>query len=146
MSLLDPNWTAVSIAGLVMLGGTAINLFIIGRFVGQWSEAMKNMSSALGRVEAQVLEVSDLSDGNASKLQLMDQRLLVVESATSRFWEMREQFVTLRVTIEMTAKRSDEVAASTGRAIAGIERQLANLVVTRTKSGLTQLSTDKESS
>lgn len=127
LGLLDTNWIGIVLSALVMLGGTAVNLFIIGRFVGQWSEAMKNMSSALTRVEAQVAEVTDQSESNQGKLQLMDQRLLVVEAATSRFWEMREQFVTLRVTVEMTTKRTEETMITVQKSILAIETSLKSI-------------------
>jgi hypothetical protein len=137
---MSSNWVGIAISVLVMLGGTAVNLFIIGRFVGQWSEAMKNIASTLQKVEAQAEAVQDQADGTDGRLQLIDQRLGVAEAATAKFWEMRDAFTRMTVTIESEGKHSREKLESLARGQSVIERQLANLV--SAKGGFTVISTD----
>jgi hypothetical protein len=61
---MQTQWIGIAVSVLVMLGGTAVNLFIIGRFVGQWSEAMRNIAATLQRVEERVEEVGERGDEN----------------------------------------------------------------------------------
>lgn len=137
----NSNWVAVAISMLVMLGGTAVNLFIIGRFVGQWGEAMKNIASMLQKVEERVERVETAEDVTSAKVGLMDQRLLTTEQAASKFWEMRDEFTRMTVTIEQEGKHSRAQLDSLARGQSVIERQLANLVSTRT--GFTTITTDE---
>lgn len=134
---MDSQWIGIAVSVLVMLGGTAVNLFIVGRFVGQWSEAMKNIAATLAKVEERVEGVVELADDTHNKLALVDQRLGTTELAASKFWEMRDEFITMRVTVEQHGKRTSEQLDAVGRSIGVIERQLGNLV--STERGFTTL-------
>ncbi len=137
---MDANWVGIGISVLIMLGGTAVNLFIIGRFVGQWGEAMRNIASTLAKVESRVEEVADASGETVAKVSLIDQRLITTEQATAKFWDMRDEFTAMRTTVEIQGKHQQEAVASIGRSVAVIERQLANLVTTR--AGFTTLTSE----
>jgi uncharacterized protein YoxC len=137
---MSSQWIGIAISVFVMLGGTAVNLFIIGRFVGQWSEAMKNIATTLSKVEERVEATEEQGDTIAAKVGLMDQRLMTAEQAASKFWEMRDEFTRMTVTIEQEGKHSREKLDSLARGQSVIERQLANLVTS--KSGFTTLSSE----
>ncbi len=139
---MNSQWIGIAISVLIMLGGTAVNLFIIGRFVGQWGEAMKNIAKTLEKVEDRVEAVEAESDQSASRLGLFDQRLLTTEHATSKFWEMRDEFTAMRVTVEQQGKHNSEKLDSLARSYGVIERQLANLVSTGT--GFTTLNSENK--
>lgn len=128
---MSSQWIGIAVSVLVMLGGTAVNLFIVGRFVGQWGEAMKNIAKTLERVEARVEDVEHAGELTAAKATLLDQRLVTNEEAVSKFWEMRGEFIALRTTVEIEGKHQREGLVSLGRSIAVIERQLGNLVSSR---------------
>lgn len=134
------NWIGVAVSVLVMLGGTAVNLFILGRFVGQWSEAMKNIVATLARVERRVEQAEEHGEATASKVGLMDQRLITTEEATSKFWLMRDEFTAMRVTVEQEGKHARDKLDSVGRSISVIERQMASWLTTRV--GFTTLTTE----
>ena len=138
---MTSNWIGIAISVLIMLGGTAVNLFIIGRFVGQWGEAMKNIAKTLQQVEIRVEHVEDKADATETKRSLMDQRLGTAEQATAKFWEMRDEFTAMRVTVEQEGKHAREKLDSVGRSISVIERQLGNLVST-SRASFTTLSTE----
>lgn len=137
---MNTQWIGVAISVLVVLSGLAANLFIIGRFVGQWSETMRSIAKTLAQVEARVEDVEDGREDASRRISLMDQRLGVTEQAASKFWEMRDEFTTLRVTVEQEGKHSREKLDSMARSFSVIERQLANLVTTR--SGFTTLTSE----
>jgi len=137
---MNSQWVGIAISVLVMLGGTAVNLFIIGRFVGQWGEAMKNIAKTLQQVETRVESVEEKTDATESKRTVMDQRLVTAEQATAKFWEMRDAFTSMQKTVEIEGKHAREKMDSVGRSISVIERQLANLVSTR--AGFTTLSSE----
>lgn len=137
---MSTQWVGIAVSVLVMLGGTAVNLFIIGRFVGQWGEAMKNIAKTLEKVEGRVEHVETDHELTAAKVGLMDQRLIATEQATSKFWEMRDEFTSMRTTVEIEGKHQRETLDSVGRSIAVIERQLGNLV--SSKAGFTTLTTE----
>lgn len=137
---MSTQWVGIAVSVLVMLGGTAVNLFIIGRFVGQWGEAMKNIAKTLEKVEGRVEHVETDHELTAAKVGLMDQRLITTEQATSKFWEMRDEFTSMRTTVEIEGKHQRETLDSVGRSIAVIERQLGNLV--SSKAGFTTLTTE----
>lgn len=139
---MNSQWIGIAISVLIMLGGTAVNLFIIGRFVGQWGEAMKNIAKTLEKVEDRVESVEAQGDQSAARLGLFDQRLITTEQATSKFWEMRDEFTAMRVTVEQQGKQSSEKLESLARSYSVIERQLANLVSTH--SGFTTLNTENK--
>jgi len=139
---MNPQWIGIAVSVAVVLGGTAVNLFIIGRFVGQWSEAMKNIVATLSKVETRLEEVDDRAEVTESKRTLMEARLGHVEGGVDRFWEMRDEFVTMRVTVEQQGKHSSEKLDSLARSYGVIERQLANLVSTR--SGFTTLNSENK--
>lgn len=134
---MSSQWVGIAISIVVVLGGTAVNLFIIGRFVGQWSEALRNLAATLGKVETQLETTSTQAEVTEQKAALIDQRLAAVEVATSKFWEMRDAFTRMSVTLELTAKGTTERLESLGRSVGVIERQMANLVTT--KAGFTTL-------
>lgn len=137
---MDSQWIGIGISVVVMLGGTAVNLFIIGRFVGQWSEAMKNIAKTLAKVEARVEEVGEDSEATSKQVGLIDQRLITAEQAASKFWEMRDEFTAMRVTVEQEGKHSREKLDGLARGQSVIERQLGNLVSSR--AGFTTLSNE----
>lgn len=137
---MDSQWIGIAISVLVMLGGTAVNLFIMGRFVGQWGEAMKNIASTLSKVESRVEEVGDQHDETEGKRALMDARLTTVETGVDRFWAMRDEFVTMRTTVEINSKHQTAKLESLDRSVSVIERQLGSLV--GSKAGFTTLSSD----
>ena len=139
---MNSQWIGIAISVLIMLGGTSVNLFIIGRFVGQWGEAMKNIAKTLEKVEVRVEAVEAESDQSVSRLGLFDQRLLTTEHATSKFWEMRDEFTAMRVTVEQQGKHNIEELDSLARSYGVIERQLANLVSTGT--GFTTLNSENK--
>ena len=134
---MDSNWVGIGISVLVMLGGTAVNLFIIGRFVGQWGESMRNIAETLKKVEDRVEEVGE----HGEQIPLLDQRLTAAEVAVAKLSGMSDQIVRLTTTIEIDGKHSREKLDSVGRSIAVIERQLANIATGRT-SGLTVISSE----
>ncbi len=143
---MNSQWVGIGLSVLVMLGGTAVNLFIIGRFVGQWGEAMKNIAAMLAKVEERVEEVDgrvgEVGDGaevTAGRLALVDQRLVTAEQAAAKFWDMREEFISMRVTVELSGKSTTELIASLGRSMSVIERQMGNLVASR--AGFTTIET-----
>lgn len=140
---MSTQWVGIAVSVLVMLGGTAVNLFIIGRFVGQWGEAMKNIAKTLQQVEIRVETVEDKADATETKRSLMDQRLVTAEMATAKFWEMRDEFTAMRVTVEQEGKHARDKLESVGRSISVIERQLGNLVSTSRASFTTLTTEDK---
>jgi len=108
---------------------------------------MRNIASALSKVEDRVDEVDtrvghvgEGAEVTANRLALVDQRLVITEQAASKFWEMREEFIAMRVTVEIEGKRSSEKLDSVGRSISVIERQMGNLVASR--SGFTTISSE----
>lgn len=129
---MSSQWVGIAVSVLVMLGGTAVNLFIIGRFVGEWGATMKNIASTLSKVEKRVETVEDKADATETKRSLMDQRLGTAEQATAKFWEMRDEFTAMRVTVEQEGKHARDKLDAVSRSISVIERQLGNLVSTRT--------------
>lgn len=131
------QWVGIGISVLVMLGGTAVNLFIMGRFVGQWSEAMKNVAATVAKVEDRLENV----EGEAGKVPLLEQRMAGAEAAVSRFWEMRDEFTAMRVTVEQEGKHSRERLDSVARSLSVIERQMANMVTTK-GTGFTVLTSE----
>lgn len=137
---MNSQWIGIAVSVLVMLGGTAVNLFIIGRFVGQWGEAMKNIASTLAKVEERIETAETQGDDTAAKVGLIDQRLITAEQAAGKFWEMRDEFTAMRVTVEQEGKHSREKLDSLARGQGVIERQLANLVTS--KAGFTTLSNE----
>lgn len=137
---MSTQWIGISMSVLIMLGGTAVNLFIIGRFIGQWGEAMKNIAKTLANVELRVETTEDKAEATAAKVGLIDQRLITTEQAASKFWEMRDEFTAMRVTVESEGRHSREKLDSVSRSISVIERQLGNLV--STKAGFTTLTTE----
>jgi hypothetical protein len=130
-------WIGIGISILTVLGGSAVNLFIIGRFIGRSDEAMKNVASTLEKVEGRVEEVAVLAD----KVPLLDQRLTATEVAVAAVAGMKEQITRLTTTIEIDGKHSREKLEGVSRSISVIERQLANLVTTR--AGFTTLTSDE---
>ena len=130
---MSTQWVGIAVSVLVMLGGTAVNLFIIGRFVGQWGEAMKNIAVTLKKVEERVEEVGE----QTAEVALIDQRLTAAEVAVARLSGMSDQIVRLTTTVEIDGKHSREKLDSVSRSISVIERQLGNLVSTR--AGFTTL-------
>ena len=137
---MNTSWIGIAISAAVMLSGTAINLFIVGRFVGQWSEAMKNIASTLSKVEQRIEEVEGQADKTEGERRLMDGRLGTVETGLDKFWTLRDEFVTMRTTVEINGKHQSEKLESLGRSVSVIERQIGNLVSTR--SGFTTLSSE----
>jgi hypothetical protein len=135
-------WIGAGSAVLVMLSGTAANLFMMGRFIGQWSEALRNLGTTLNDVEKRMERVEDAGDNLSSKVGLMNQRLGHTESAAAKFWEMRDAFIAMKMTVEMGAKAQQEKLEALTRGQAVIERQLGNLVTTRSRSGFTEISTN----
>jgi len=137
---MNSQWIGIALSVLVMLGGTAVNLFIIGRFVGQWSEAMRNISTTLQKVEGQVAAVGAQGDETEGRVSLIDARLANTEAAAGKFWEMRDEFTAMRVTVEMTGKQQQQKLDILARGMSVIERQLGNLVTS--KAGFTTLTSD----
>lgn len=137
---MNPQWVGLIVTVLVALGGTAANLFLMGRFVGQWGEAMKNNVAALAKVEARLEDVEDRTDETENRRALMEPRLQTVESGVDRFWAMRDEFVTMRTTVEIEGKHAREKLEAVARGMAVIERQLGNLVTT--KAGFTTLTSE----
>lgn len=137
---MSTQWIGIAISVFVMLGGTAVNLFIIGRFVGQWSEALKNITSTLAKVESRVEELGERSDETEGKRALMDARLTNVESGVDKFWAMRDEFVTMRTTVEINGKHQAEKLESVARSVSVIERQIGNLV--SGKAGFTVITSE----
>jgi hypothetical protein len=129
-------WIGIGISILTVLGGSAVNLFIIGRFIGRSDEAMKNVASTLEKVEGRVEEVAVLAD----KVPLLDQRLTATEVAVAAVAGMKEQITRLTTTIEIDGKHSREKLEGVSRSISVIERQLGNLVTTR--AGFTTLTSE----
>lgn len=147
------QWLSIAISLVIMITGTAANLFIIGRFVGRHGEALKHMAGTLGKVEERVEENRDITDKQISlieerveiahtKLGLVDVRLVQAEVGLARFWEMRDEFVSLRVTVELTNKQNAESLGQIHRGQSVIERQLANLVSTRIEGGFMKMSSE----
>jgi DNA anti-recombination protein RmuC len=130
------QWAGVAISVVGMLGITAANLFFMGRFVGQWSEAMKNIVATIAKVEERVEAVEE----QAMEVPLIDHRLAAAEAAISRFWELRDEFTALRVTVEQQGQHSREKLDSLARGQSVIERQMANLFNTR--AGFTTLTSE----
>ena len=137
---MDTQWIGIAVSVLVMLGGTAVNLFIIGRFVGQMSESMRNTTTTLGKIEERLEEVDGAGTETAKQVGLMDQRLKVAETATVEFWKMRDAFTELKTTVEIEGKHARDKLDSVGRSIGVIERQLGNLV--SSKGGFTTITTE----
>lgn len=137
---MSPQWINIAITVLVILAGTAVNLFIIGRFVGQWGEAMKHTANTLAKVEQRLEEVETSADETENKRALMEGRLQNVETGVDRFWTMRDEFVTMRTTVELEGKHQREQLAAQARSLSVIERQLANLVAS--KAGFTTISSE----
>jgi len=137
---MDTQWIGIAVSVLVMLGGTAVNLFIIGRFVGQMSESMRNTTTTLGKIEERLEEVDGAGTETAKQVGLMDQRLKVAETATGEFWKMRDAFTELKTTVEITGKHTGDKLDSVGRSIGVIERQLGSLV--SSKAGFTTITTE----
>jgi hypothetical protein len=129
-------WIGIGISILTVLGGSAVNLFIIGRFIGRSDEAMKNVASTMEKVEGRVEEVAVLAD----KVPLLDQRLTATEVAVAAVAGMKEQITRLTTTIEIDGKHSREKLEGVSRSISVIERQLGNLVTTR--AGFTTLTSE----
>lgn len=139
---MTTSWIGIAISVVVMLSGTAVNLFIIGRFVGQWGEAMKNIAATLAKVEEQVEVVGQQADETETKRALMDARLTNVESGVDKFWAMRDEFVTMRTTVEINGKHQSEKLESLSRSVSVIERQIGNLVSSR--AGFTTLTSEEK--
>lgn len=137
---MGSDWWGIALSVLVMLGGTAVNLFIIGRFVGQWGEAMRNIAKTLDKVEERVEVVEGDGEVLSTKIGLMDQRLITTEQAASKFWEMRDAFTAMQKTVEIEGKYARETMASVNRSISGIERMVGNLFTA--KAGFTTITTD----
>lgn len=137
---MNAAWISIAISVLVVLIGTATNLFVIGRFFGRWSATTQNITATLEKVERRLEDVEGRAEEGDSERRLMDGRLKIVEGGVDRFWEMRDEFVTMRTTIEIEGKHSREKLESVSRSVSGIERQLANLVSTR--SGFTTLTSE----
>jgi hypothetical protein len=137
---MNNQWIGIAVSVLVMLGGTAVNLFIIGRFVGQWSEAMKNIAKTLAKVEERVDEVGAQGDENHSAVAMMQPRLESLEATADKFYEMRDAFIRMTTTIEFEGKQTREHLQSLARGQSVIERQLGNLVSTR--AGFTTITSE----
>lgn len=135
-----PQWLGLGLTILVVLGGTGVNLFFMGRFVGKWGELMNHLSKTIADVEERLEAAEAHGDQTAHKVGLMDQRLAGAEAAASKFWEMRDEFTAMRTTIELEGKYARDTQESIKRSIAVIERQLGNLVTTR--GGFTTLHSD----
>lgn len=137
---MQTQWIGIAVSVLVMLGGTAVNLFIIGRFVGQWSEAMKNIAATLKKVEERVEEVGDQGDDNRNAVVMMQPRIESLEATADKFYEMRDAFIRMTTTIEFEGKQTREHLQSLARSQQVIERQLGNLV--STKAGFTTITSE----
>ena len=137
---MTTQWIGIAISVAVMLSGTAVNLFIVGRFVGQWSEAMKNIAATLAKVEQRIEEVEGQADKTEGERRLMDGRLGNVETGLDKFWTLRDEFVTMRTTVEINGKYQSEKLDSVSRSVSVIERQIGNLVSSR--SGFTTLTSE----
>jgi len=140
---VDADWTGVAISAAVVLGGLAVNLFVIGRFIGQWGEAMKNTTTTLKKVEETLHEVGEAAEQTSGKVQLLDARVKVTEAAADKFWEMRDAFIRMTTTMEIEGKQQREKLDSIARGQSVIERQLANIATGRT-GGLTVMSTEEQ--
>lgn len=137
---MNPVWVSIAISVVVVLIGTATNLFVIGRFFGRWSATTQNITSTLEKVERRLEDVEERSDASESKRALMDARLTNVEGGVDRFWQMRDEFVTMRTTVEINGKHQNEKLESLGRSVSVIERQIGNLVSSR--AGFTTLQSE----
>lgn len=134
------QWVSIALTVLVVLGGTAVNLFILGRVIGRWGEAMANLGKTLDGVEQRVEDVEEHTAKNATKIGLIDQRLVAAEQVAQKFWEMRDEFTAMRVTVESEGRHARDKMDGIGRSISVIERQMANLVTTR--AGFTTLTSE----
>jgi TolA-binding protein len=137
---MQTQWIGIAVSVLVMLGGTAVNLFIIGRFVGQWSEAMRNIAATLQRVEERVEEVGERGDENHNAVAMMQPRIDSLEATADKFYEMRDAFIRMTTTIEFEGKQTREQLQSLARGQSVIERQLGNLV--SSKAGFTTINNE----
>ena len=140
---MDADWTGVAISAVVVLGGLAVNLFIIGRFVGQWGEAMKNSTATLAKVESSLREVGEAGEETSGKVQLLEARVKVTEAAADKFWEMRDAFIRMTTTMEVEGKQQREKLDGIARGQSVIERQLANIATGRA-SGLTVMTSEEQ--
>jgi hypothetical protein len=138
---VDADWTGVAISALVVLGGLAVNLFVIGRFVGQWGEAMRNTAATLAKVERAAQQIGEAHEVTVGDVRLLDARVKVTEDAASKFWEMRDAFIRMTAAIEIEGKQQRERLDGLARGQSVIERQLANIVSGR-GGGLTVISTE----
>lgn len=136
------QWLNLAITAIVVLGGTGLNLFILGRVVGKWEGSMKTVVDALQKVEKLADEASEASTQNHGALALLGARMDTAEAALSKFWQMRDEFVALRTTIEIEGKNQREKMDSIARSQGVMERQLANMV--STKAGFTTLSSENK--
>lgn len=137
---MQTQWIGIAVSVLVMLGGTAVNLFIIGRFVGQWSEAMRNIAATLQKVESRVEEVGERGDENHNAVAMMQPRLDSLEATADKFYEMRDAFIRMTTTIEFEGKQTREQLQSLARGQGVIERQIGNLV--SSKAGFTTITSE----
>lgn len=140
---MNPMWISIGISLLAVLVGTATNLFVIGRFFGRWSETTKNITATLEKVERRLEDVEGKAEEGDSQRLLMDGRLKIVEGGVDRFWQMRDEFVTMRTTVEINGKHQNEKLESLGRSVSVIERQIGNLVSTRAAGFVTLTSEEK---
>lgn len=134
---MDADWTGVAISLLAGAAGLAVNLFIIGRFVGQWGEAVKNTASTLEKVEAGLKQVGEVAEDTAGKVRLIDARVKVTEAAADKFWEMRDAFIRMTTTMEVEGKQQRERLDGIARGQSVIERQLANIVTANRRGAMT---------
>lgn len=128
---MGSEWTAVAISVVVVLAGVGVNLFVIGRFIGQWAEAMRNITTTLTTVKDEASTTAALAEATAGHVQLLDARVKVTESAADKFWEMRDAFIRMTTTIEFEGKQSREKLDGLARGQSVMERQLANIATGR---------------
>lgn len=127
MSGMSSQWVAVALSVLVVLGGTGLNLFVIGRFIGQWSTALVRVSDDLTKIENRMGEVEDRADATEKRVLTLQGELNVVNKAMDQFWELRDAFMKLSGVLELTSKHTGEQLDGLKRGQAVIERQLATI-------------------
>lgn len=124
---MNPQWISLGVTIVVVLVGTAVNLFLIGRFVGSFTEAMRNLTQLFGKIEERVEAVEDRSEDSRTWQADVAARLEQAERGTAVVAEFRDEFIAMRATVQSETRHSNEKLDSVVRSIGVIERQLANI-------------------
>ena len=128
---MSAEWWAFGLTVIAMLAGTAVNVFLVGRWIGASTAQISSLASTqddhADRIEA--LERSRQTEAAAREAVI--ERLKRAEEAAQVLWRVRDDFVAMKAASEVENRHTREKLEAVARSQAEIARQLANMVTTR---------------